>query len=55
MSSKFNVEGFVSDFEAKPLEPKLDKLKRSELFEVAKYYKVSVVSSMKKADLRAST
>ena len=53
MASKLNVEGFVSDFEAKPSESKLDKLKRSELFEVAKYYNVSVVSSMKKADLKA--
>ena len=53
MSSKFDICNFISDFEISPSEHKVGSLKRSELFEVAKYYDVSVLTSMKKADLRA--
>ena len=53
MAAKFDLEEFVGEFEEKPSETKLDSLKRTELFEIAKYYDVAVTNSMKKADLKA--
>ena len=53
MASAFDVVDFVQDFESNPSKTKLNVLKRSELFDVAKYYKVSVTAGMRKADLRA--
>ena len=53
MASKFNISGFVAGFEASPSETKLNALKRTELFDLAKHYNVSVLASMKKADLKA--
>ena len=53
MAEKFSIQDFVADFEESPSEDKVFGLKRAELFEVAKHYKISVAASMKKADLRA--
>ena len=49
----FNITDFFTDFEKSPVESKLNALKRSQFFDLAKYYEVSVMSSMKKADLKA--
>ena len=53
MAAKFDIEEFVADFEENPSEEKIFGLKRIELFDFAKYNKISVTASMKKADLRA--
>ena len=53
MAGKFDVEEFVAFFEASPSESKLNALKRADLFDLAKYYNVSVIASMRKADLKA--
>ena len=52
MASKFAIEEFVEKFEEEPSVDLLSRLKRSELFEVAKRYKISVSTAMKKADLK---
>lgn len=53
MASKFDINEFVESFEASPSEIKLNALKRTELFDLAKHYSVSVMASMKKADVKA--
>ena len=53
MAAKFDIGEFVADFEENPSEEKIFSLKRTELFDFAIYYKISVMASMKKADLRA--
>ena len=53
MASKVDISKFVASFEASPSETKLSTLKRTELFNLAKHYNVSVLASMKKADLKA--
>ena len=50
--AKFEIDEFITEFEATPSEAKINSLRRADLFEVAKYYQVSVTSSMRKCDLR---
>ena len=52
MANKFNLSEFAANFEASPSETKLNTLKRTELFDLAKHYNVSVLASMKKADVK---
>ena len=53
MASAFDLNNFVDILENFPSSGILDGLKRSDMFEVAKHYKITVTNSMKKADLKS--